>query len=141
MTPRTAMSIFLLALIFPAHEMWQLWKNANYEVNWWLDLNYPLSIQWYMKFLGLHVAECLKSLVIYRITFKIQALRHAAIVVLIYSLVDLLMFFICFNKASYTLIYTMIGTVSLVVINWRMIRKYLQGRIFNVSHGVEEKLP
>jgi hypothetical protein len=129
MTPRTAMSIFLLALVFPAHEMWQLWKTSNRDVNWWLALDYPLNIQWYMKFLGQHVGDVLKSLVIYRITFQIRALKYAAIVMLIYSFVDLLMFFICFNRASYALIYTTVGMVSMVVISWRMIRNYFRLRM------------
>lgn len=135
MTPRTFISVFLLALIFPAHEMWQLWRGSNREVNWWLLMDYPLSIQWYFKFLGLAVAECLKSIVIYRITYKIQALRMAAIVLLIYSLVDLVMFFVCFNKASYTLIYTTIGMVSLLVIYWRVIHRYIKETVIHLFHN------
>jgi hypothetical protein len=86
MTPRTFLSVFLLALIFPAREIWQLWKTADREVNWFLIIDYPLSIQWYFKFLGAQISEFLMALVIYRITYKIQALRMAAVVVLIYSL-------------------------------------------------------
>jgi hypothetical protein len=130
MTPRTFLSIILLALVFPAQEIWQLWKHSNREVNWWLSLDYPLSIQWYFKFFGLHLAEILKSTVIYRITYKIQALRMAAIVVLIYSLVDFVFFFINFNRAEYALIYATVGSVSMVVIYWRNISKSLK----NILH-------
>jgi hypothetical protein len=126
MTPRTFLSIFLLALIFPAREIWQLWKTADREVNWFLIIDYPLSIQWYFKFLGAQISEFLMALVIYRITYKIQALRMAAVVVLIYSLVDLMMFFVCFNKAGYALIYTTIGMVSLLVIYWRVIARLIK---------------
>lgn len=133
MTPRTFVSVFLLALIFPAHEFWQLWRGVNREVNWWMTIDYPIHIQWYFKYLGDHVGECLKAIVIYRITYKIQALRSAAIVVLIYSLLDLVMYVVCFNKASYALIYTTMGMASLIVIYWRVIARTILQSIFRTT--------
>lgn len=126
MTPRTAISIILLALIFPAQEFWQVWKNSDSEVNWWIALDYPLSIQWYFKSMGVCIRNVLYAIVIYRITFKIQALRTASIVVLIYALVELVFFFINFNRASYALIYATIGLVSMVVIYWRVISRSIR---------------
>lgn len=122
MTRRTLISIVLLSLIFPVQEVWQLWRNDNRVVNWWVALDYPLSIQWYLKFMGYHVADILKSIVIYRITYKIQSLRNAAIVVLIYSFVDLAFFFVCFNKIPYALILSTVGFVCIVVFNLKSIK-------------------
>lgn len=136
MTPRTFLSIFLLSLIFPAQEIWQLWKNDNRNVNWWITLDYPLGVQWYVKFAGSKLSELLKAIVIYRITFKIQSLRMAAIVLLIYTLVDFIMFFICFNQASYTLIYTTVGAVSLVVIYWRGVVKMFHNYLKKQEHAI-----
>lgn len=123
MTSRTIISIVLLSLIFPAQEIWQLWKNDNSVVNWWIAYDYPLSTQWYIKFLGAHVSELLKAIVIYRITHKIQALRMAAIVLLTYTVVDLLMFFVDFNRASYALVYSTVGFGVILVVGWRGIKK------------------
>lgn len=110
-------------MIFPAQEIWQVWRYDDRNVNWWVALDYPLGIAWYMKFAGLKVAEVLKAIVIYRITFKIQSLRNAAIVVLIYTLIDMAMFFVCFNKASYALIYATVGLAVMVVFNWKAASK------------------
>lgn len=123
MTPKTFWSIVLLSLIFPAQEFWQVWRNDNRDVNWWIALDYPLSIQWYFKDLGNQIAMVLYSFVIYRITYKIQTLRNAAIVVLIYSLTDLAMFFICYNRASAALIYSTVGFVSLIVASIKIIKQ------------------
>lgn len=133
MTPRTALSLFLLLLIFPVQEFWQLWKNSNREVNWWITLNYPTSIQWYFKDLGTVLAKLLMAVVIYRITFKIQALRFAAIVVLIYFVVEFVFFFVNYNRAAYALIYSTIAPVSLLVIYWRNISKWFRD-LFNRHH-------
>jgi hypothetical protein len=133
MTPRTIFSLFLLALIFPAQEFWQLWKGSNREVNWWIALDYPLSVQWYMKFAGLHMKDILLAIVLYRITYKIQALKMAAIVVLIYTSVDLIMFFVNFNKSPYTLIYATIGLVVMIIFCWKNIRK-------NLAHHPHHKI-
>jgi hypothetical protein len=124
MTPRSFYSIVLLALIFPAQEIWQLWRESNQEVNWWVMLDYPLAITWYFKFLGIHIADILKSIVLYRITFKIQSLNKASIVVLIYNFVDLALFFVCFNKAPYALILATVGLVSLIIFNWKNLYSY-----------------
>jgi len=134
MTPRTAISIILLSLIFPAQEFWQLWRYDNRVVNWWIALDYPLSVQWFLKFAGWHLAEVLKSIVIYRITYKIQALRMAAIVVLTYSLVGFTLFFVNFNRAPYAIVYSTIGVVSMVVVYWRPISRYFQEKTFNLFH-------
>jgi hypothetical protein len=135
MTRRTRISIVLLALTFIAHEIWQVWKGDNREVNWWIaNHDYPLSIQWYFKFLGIQVKELLFAIVIYRITYKIQSLRNVAIVVLIYAIVDLAMFFINFNQASYTLIYTTVGVISIIVFEWRQITKPFYKHKHEESH-------
>lgn len=133
MTPRTFLSIVLLGLIFPVQEIWQLWRNSNEVVNWWLAINYPISIQWYFLFLGIHLAHVLLSIVFYRITFKIQALRNAAIVFLIYNLVDLTLFFVCFNQAPYALILSTVALVSLVIIHWKNLLKFFHHN--KISHA------
>lgn len=71
----------------------------------------------------MRVSELLTAIVIYRITHKIQALRFAAVVVLIYRAVDLVMFFVDFNRASYALIYSTVAVVGMVIIGWRGIKK------------------
>lgn len=134
MTPKTAWSLFLLALIFPAQEFWQVWRSDNSEVNWWIALDYPLSIQWYFKDMGNCVSKFLMSLVIFRITYKIQAMRNAAIVVLIYSSIELLFFFICYNRAAYALIYATIGLVSLLVIHWGYFKRWIYTSLSNLFH-------
>ena len=123
MTKRTLISIVLLALTFIAHEFWQFWKGDNRVVNWWIANDYPLSIQWYFKFLGIQLKELLFAIVIYRITYKIQSLRNVATVILIYAVVDLVMFFINFNQASYTLIYTTVGVIAIIVFEWKQVLK------------------
>lgn len=135
MTPRTIVSLILLSLIFPAQEFWQLWKNDDRVVNWWIALSYPLSIQWFFKMLGIHISELLKAVVIYRITNKIQALRMAAVVLLIFTVVDLIMFFVAFNKAPYALIYSTTAMVSMLVIGWRVVK-----RMISFKHHVHHQL-
>jgi hypothetical protein len=123
MTTRTKISLLLLSLIFPAQEFWQLWDGDNRDVNWWIALDYPYSIQWYMHDMGAKVSNLLYALVIHRISFKIQALKNAATVILIFALFDLLMFFYCNNRASYTLFYTTVGLSFMVsVIFWPEIK-------------------
>jgi hypothetical protein len=123
MTNRTIISIVLLALIFPAQEIWQLWKNDNSVVNWWIAYDYPLAKQWFLKFAGEHVKMLLMAIVIYRITHKIQALRMASVVLLTYTVVDVIMFFVDFNRAPYALIYSTTGFGVIVIIGWRGIKK------------------
>ena len=119
MSPRTRRSLYLLAFLFIAQEFWQIWRGSNREVNWWIALDYKTSIQWYFKDLGTVIWKVVMSYAFYRVTFKIQALRRAAIVVLIYSLVELVLFFWCYNRASYALIYSTIGLVMLLIWNWQ----------------------
>lgn len=123
MTQRTIFSIVLLSLIFPAQEIWQLWKDDNSVVNWWIAYDYPLAKQWWIKFCGERVSQMILAIVIYRITHKIQALRMAAIVVLTYTAVDLLMFFVDFNRAPYALVYSTVGFCVICIFGWRGIKK------------------
>ena len=139
MTPRTFLSIVLLGLIFPVQEFWQLWRNSDKEVNWWIAIDYPLNVQWYLKFAGIHVADILKSIVIYRITYKIQSLRMAAIVVLIYSFIDLTLFIWCFNKAPYALILSTVGLVSLVVFNWKTLSQKIYNPFTHLFHQTKHQ--
>lgn len=122
MTPRTRLSLYLLALLFFAQEFWQIWKHTNREVNWWIAINYKTSIQWYFKDLGTVIWKVIMAYAYYRVTFKIPALRSAAIVVLIFTLVEFVLFFVCYNRAKYALIYSTIGLVVLLVVN----RKYIK---------------
>jgi len=112
---RTKFTIALIALILPLNEIWQVWKESNAVVNPWLALDYPLAIQWYFKFLGHSVSDVLKAIVVFRLSRMNQTLRLAARVYLIYTVFDLVMFFINFNKINYVLVYTLTGAVALLM--------------------------
>lgn len=141
-TIRTRMSMYFIGLIFIVPELWQIWRGSNREVNWWIALDYLISIQWWFKDLGVNVKCLIYAYVIYRITFKIQVLRTVAIIALIYEGVNVLFFFINYCRAPFALVYSMIGLVAMIVINrdviWEDI-KTVFGKTFNFFYKLFNK--
>lgn len=112
---RTFITIMLIFLSVLAPEAWQLFKGHDYNVNPWLFLNRPLHVQWYFKDLGNSISSLLVSIVIYRMSWKIDSIKKAAILLLIFRIIDLAMFFACDNLANYTLIYLSSFAIALIV--------------------------
>jgi hypothetical protein len=114
MTNRTFISICLLALVLPVNELWHLWNHVSYNVNPWLARDYPLDIQWYVKFLCLNLSDVIKAVVIYRFARLNRPARIVSTAILVYAIIDLIMFFINFNQTDYTIIYSLTGVISIL---------------------------
>jgi hypothetical protein len=127
-TPRTLWSIILLLFCFVAQEFWQIWRDSDLEVDWFLASNYKTSIQWYYKDMGRDIERVIVAYVIYRITFKIPSLRAASIVYLLYAIAILCLFFYNYNRASYAIVFSTIGVVAMIAFNWKVFIKSI--RIF-----------
>lgn len=118
MLSRTFWSITLLALAFFVREAWQFFKWAEININPFIFLrNYPIDLQWYVKFMGIEISQLLLAIVIYRMSWKIEAIKVTAIVFLIYAILDVVLFFACFNKIPYAPFFALSGLVILVVVN------------------------
>lgn len=119
MTKRTFYNVVLLALIIPVNEMHHLFKDDIKMVNSWWFLDYPLNIQWYVKFLCLNISDVLKGFLIYRVSRLNQVFRIAAATYLIYTLFDLIMFFWNFNKGDYMVPYSFIAVIIISLAYYR----------------------
>jgi hypothetical protein len=99
--------------------IWKYWESSDYNYNNWVSgFNYPLHVQWFILFLSWHGRDFLLSYVIFRLTFKIRAIRVAATFNLVYSVMDSVLFFWSFNRGKDNLLvhYTLTVAVSLVII-------------------------
>jgi hypothetical protein len=109
MTTRTAVNAVLVLLIPLIEETHTFFDRSKRMVNWWILLDYPLEIQWYLKFLGVAISNVIIALVLYRCSRLNQTFRLVTGVYLLYRLIDVLMFFLCFNQRHYILVYVFLG--------------------------------
>jgi hypothetical protein len=122
MTNRKTLTIILLiVLIFFFGEVWQLFENASGEVDYFPLLDYTLDIQWYVKMAGEKVSDVLKAVVIVMLARLYFDIKVVGVGYLVFNVVDLALFFLCFNTCSYVLVY--LGVMIFTVAYWYH-RKY-----------------
>lgn len=119
MTLRSVITGILIWISIPAMIIWKYWEASDYNYNNWVSgFEYPLHIQWFVLFLSWHIRDIFLSYAIFRLTFKVRAIRVAAIFNLVYSVIDFGLFFWSFNRGKDTLLvhYTITVAVSLVIV-------------------------
>ncbi len=124
MSNRTIINILLISLIFPINELWPFFEKGRI-VNWWVSgMDYPLEIQWYMKFMFMNIADVIKGILIFKLSRMYPAMRLASAVYLSFCVFDLWMFFYNFNSSSYSIIYAMAApAIALVVMAQSVVSK------------------
>lgn len=114
MTTRTKTTIMFIVSVPLSWEVYKFWEGSDQLVNPWLHLNYPLNIQWYVKFLGIQVGYIFMSLALFRLSRMNEPVRIASMVLLVLSVFDLGAFLWNFNKNDYSLVYLMISVLALL---------------------------
>lgn len=114
MTTRTKTTIMLIVAVPLSFEVWKFWEGNPKIVNPWLHLNYPLSIQWFVKFAGIQFGYLLTSMALFRLSRMNEPVRIASLVLVILSVFDLAAFFWNFNKNDYSLVYLSISAGTLL---------------------------
>ena len=115
MTTRNKVNIVLTAMLPAIHEFWQIWKGDYREVNWWLALDYPYSIQWYFKDVGEKACLLIMAILVFRFSRMNESFRLAAGSVLFLQIVDFIMFFVNFNRFNYLAVYLPATPIILLI--------------------------
>jgi hypothetical protein len=115
MQKRAFFNLCLLASILVVREIWDLYRDQHYDVNPWIALNYPYSIQWFLKDLGRDVGDILAAIIIYRNSRMQRVYRIGATVFLFFMCLELILFFLNFNQTSYLPIYASLFLVTMAV--------------------------
>jgi hypothetical protein len=122
MTLRTIITAILILFSIPVLIVWKYCEvyNIDFEFNDWIysGFDYPLNIQWVVKFAGIHVRDMCISFAVYRMTNKIKTLRIVAAINLAYSVIDTALFAWSFNRGKDVLLVhgTLTVVVSLVIL-------------------------
>jgi hypothetical protein len=120
----TKQSILML-VTFPIMALWLIWKYDYVFVKWWVFGHNVEYLGWVMFFLCISIVSIIYDTMIYLSSYKIRALHVISIVILVYSIIDLVMFFLFFNRAPYAFVYGLVGVVSMIVINWKTVKRNL----------------
>lgn len=112
---RTFFNLCILASILVVREVWDLYRDQHFTVNPWITLDYPYSIQWYLKDLGRNIGDVLAAIIIYRQSRMQTIFRVGASVFLFFMCLELLLFFINFNQSSYLPVYASLFLVTMAV--------------------------
>lgn len=115
MTTRNKVNIVLTAILPAIHEVWQIFKNDDRLVNWWLALDYPYSIQWYFKDVGEKLCLLILTILVFRFSRMNESFRLAAGFVLFLQAIDTVMYFVNFNRFNYLVVYLSSTPIILIV--------------------------
>lgn len=110
--------LFALGLfISEAHQFFP-YKGDNTRVLWFFDVpDFPPTIHWYMKDVLLSVRDILWMLASYKMASLIdRRLKDIVSIFLVYCVLDMLLYFICYRMYGYTVLYIMTGLFSFITI-------------------------
>jgi hypothetical protein len=108
-------TLIAFSFVFGLDEMWQIWNGDMTEHDIFLFKDLTLPMQWLMKDLGTILSRFLLAIVIYRLTRIHKPLRVLATVYLVHAGVGVLLFFLCYNTWSYTLVYAFLIPLGALV--------------------------
>lgn len=115
MTRRTYINILLLALILPISELHTLWEGSTAIINPWIHYNYPLGVEWYIKFLSINVSDLLKAIIIFRVSRMNRVFRIAANAFMACTLFDFMIFFVNMQTGKYYIeLYSLVGVITII---------------------------
>src|SRR5687767_3956054 len=92
---KTKWTAYLLVCLPFAENFWQVIRQTSYckdVVNWWIALDYPYGLEWYLHDAGIYLSNVLQAWAIYRLTMKISLLHKIAAVLLIMRCAQLLLY-------------------------------------------------
>lgn len=114
-TKRTKSIVLLIIAVPMVWEAWQFFRDSDLIVNPWLARDYPLALSWFLKFLGIQVGQLLLSIAFLRASRLNFPLMIASVYLTVVSVIDLIMFFVNFNKTNYALLYNFAAIVTVFV--------------------------
>lgn len=113
---RTKVNALLLAIMPITWEFWQVWKGYDkWDVNWFLCLDYPMNIQWYMHDLGQELSKLLFSILVFRMARLNTPLRIVGRWVMLISAFGVAMFFVNYNRFNYVIVYSSFSVIAMLV--------------------------
>lgn len=120
---------YLVILMFVLHESWYWFMWSDYKFYDWGNLEYPLDITWFVKWLCTFVMENIINLMLFMAAFKIKVLRKVALGLLIYSIADLVLFFVINNQIPYTILYAASALLALIIFEWQLIVRSVRQKL------------
>jgi|GEM_PF-6657556 len=129
MTKRT---ITTLILFYPVFFLNEVYKDFSGEkIDPWLNYSYPISKDWFVKFLSIELTMLITAIIMVRLTRgKDLMIKAAAWVWLVFRFHEMFRFFLDFNRGGYLLIYLAIPVAIFIVAylisiekwNWQKLR-------------------
>lgn len=95
---RSLITIALMAATFFINEVHSVLAKVDVPVNPWWFRNYPLDLQWVVKFFFIIVDNILRGVIFYRLARLNFELRMMSVFCIVMSGIDMVLFFACFNK-------------------------------------------
>jgi hypothetical protein len=120
MTKRSMLTVVIMALLIPLNEVHKLWDGVSFNISPFWFTDYTLDIQWFVKFLGDKISWCIAAAVFFRLSRWNKEIRTAAIVFFVYTVIDLLLFFMWFNQKNYLLVYSSFCFITVAIMYWKM---------------------
>jgi hypothetical protein len=113
---RTKVNALLLASMPVVWEFWQLWKGYDdWNVSWFLALDYPMNIQWYMRDLGTELSKMLFSILVFRLARMNTPLRIIGRMIMFLGIFGVVMFFVNYNRFSHIIVYSGASILSMFI--------------------------
>jgi hypothetical protein len=117
-TTRTLIILGIVALLFPLNEAYKIMpeKEANTLVNYWIGFDFPLSKDWFVKFLCLQLSLLFSSVAMVLLSKgKDHLIKAACWIWMSFNIWEVYRFFLNFSKDNYMILYLCIPTVFFVV--------------------------
>lgn len=112
---KTKWTAYLLVCLPFAENFWQVIRYTSYckdVVNWWIALDYPYGLEWYIHDAGIYVSNVLQAWAIFRLSAKIGLLHRIALVLLISRCAQLLLYFTIFDWFPATVVLAVMIVLS-----------------------------
>lgn len=112
------LNIILLALLIPIGEIHKLWIHSNLDVDCFLFKEYMLNIQWVIKDVGSMAQFSIISFIAYRLSlliYNIKPFRSILLALFLFSLVDILFYFLNFKTGYYGICYYSLSFIIIII--------------------------
>jgi hypothetical protein len=118
MTTRSYIILALLSALFPLNEAYKILSTAEATktINIWWGLDFPLTKDWFVKFLCLQVALLISSAVnLLMCKGKEPIVRSMCWLWFAFNVFELDRFFLNFNKDNYMVVYFLLPTLFFLI--------------------------
>lgn len=110
--------LFVLGLVVSELHQLAPYIGNNSTVKWFIDVpDYPPTIHWYLKDVLLSFRDIIWMYGTYRMAKMIDyKLASVVTIFLVYCVLDMLLYFICYRMYGYGILYLLIGFFSFITI-------------------------